>query len=157
MKRILFLAFLMSLFCTRTLKAEDEKQWSINVGGGYMATPDLSTDVGIFNLGVQRHLSKYFSLGGGTGGDYCDGVIIPVYADVRGYYPMGESKFSLIGIVRTGVGIHTEKVDVAFGFELLPGIGLKLSDSSFIHLNVGVGSYDSETMGTFQIGYSYSF
>jgi hypothetical protein len=67
MKRILFLAFLMSLFCSRTLKAEDEKQWSINVGGGYMATP------------------------------------------------------------------------------------------SFIHLNVGIGSYDSETMGTFQIGYSYSF
>ncbi len=65
--------------------------------------------------------------------------------------------FSLIGIVRTGAGIHTEKGDVAFGFELLPGIGLKLSDSSFIHLNVGIGSYDSETMGTFQIGYSYSF
>ena len=157
MKKTFLLAVLLSLFSTVTLSAQNHSLWSINTGVGYTASSGFSRDVGVLNLGVQRHLSKYFSLGGGTGGYYCDGVIIPVYADVRGYYPMGESKFSLIGIVRTGAGIHTEKGDVAFGFELLPGIGLKLSDSSFIHLNVGVGSYDSETMGTFQIGYSYSF
>ena len=153
MTKINFVAFLfVSLFA----KAENERLWSINAGGGYTAKTDFSTDVGVFNMGVQRHLSKYFSLGGGTGVYYCDGVIIPVYADVRGYYPFDNSKFSLVGIVRTGVGIHTKGGPAAFGFELLPGVGLKITDCSFLHINLGVGSYDSTTMGTIQLGYSYS-
>ncbi len=111
MKKILLLAFLfISLFAS----AQEERRWSINGGGGYTAKFDFSTDVGVFNLGVQRHISRYFSLGGGSGVYYCDGVIIPVYADVRGYYPMRDSKFSLIGIVRTGAGIHTKRWPCCF-------------------------------------------
>lgn len=152
MKKVLLLLF---LFVSLLAGAQEKRAWSINVGGGYTAKPNFSTDVGVLNLGVQRHLSRYFSLGGGTGVYYCDGVIIPVYADVRGYYPMGDSKFSLIGIVRTGIGIHTKGGPVAFGFEVLPGVGLNITERSFVHINLGVGSYDSETMGTIQLGYSY--
>ena len=153
MKKILFIAF---IFVSMFASAQDKRLWSINVGGGYTAKTDFSTDVGVFNMGVQRHISKYFSLGGGTGAYYCDGVIIPVYADVRGYYPFDSSKFSLIGIVRTGAGIHTKGGPAAFGLELLPGVGLKITDCSFLHINIGVGSYDGNTMGTIQLGYSYS-
>ena len=155
MKKIMLLAFLMLQFGALTLRAQHERRWSINAGGGYMAMTDFSTDMGVFIMGVQRHLSSHFSLGGGTGSYYCDGVIIPVYADIRGYYPIGNSKLSLLGIVRTGVGIRTEGRDVAFGFELLPGVGVKITDCSFLHINIGVGSYDSSTMGTVQLGYSY--
>lgn len=144
----------MSLFCATTLRAQEERAWSINVGGGYMATPSFSTDMGVLNVGVQRHLSKHFSWGGGTGAYYCDGVLIPVYADVRGYFPIEDSKLSLIGIARTGVCIHTGWGTVIVGGELLPGAGIKITDSSFLHLNIGLGFYDGDIMGTIQLGYS---
>ena len=155
MKKTFLLAFLISLFSTVTLSAQNHSLWSINAGVGYTASSRFSTDVAVFNIGVQRHLSTYFSLGGGTGAYYCDGVIIPVYTDVRGYYPLPDSKFSLIGIARTGFGIHTKGKDMAFGLELLPGIGVNITDQSFLHINLGVGSYDSKTMGTIQLSYSY--
>ena len=154
MKRILLLTVWMSLFGTITMSAQEEKRWSINVSGGYMATTDFMTDMGVFNVGVQRHLSKHFSWGGGTGAYYCDGVIVPVYADVRGYYPIEDTKFSLIGIARTGAGIHTGWGTVIVGGELLPGAGVKITDSSFLHLNIGLGFYDGDIMGTIQLGYS---
>lgn len=34
MKRIMLLAIWMSLFCATTLRAQEERAWSINVGGG---------------------------------------------------------------------------------------------------------------------------
>ena len=154
MKKII--SILALLLCIISVQAEGSGRWSINVAGGYMATSNFSTDVGTFNVGVQRNLSKYFSLGAGTGMYYCDGVIIPVYADFRGYYPVGQSKFSWIGIVRTGVGIPTKGGSAAFGIECLPSIGLKVTNNSLLHLNLGIGSYDSKTMGTVQLGYSHT-
>ena len=152
-KFVSILALLLSMICVH---AESSGRWSINVAGGYMAMSNFSTDVGTFDIGVQRSLSKYFSLGAGTGMYYCDGAIIPIYADFRGYYPVGQSKFSWIGIVRTGVGIPTKGGSTAFGIEGLPGIGYRVTDNSLLHINLGVGSYDSKTMGTIQLGYSHN-
>lgn len=152
-KLFTILALLLCIIC---VQAEGSGRWSINVAGGYMATSNISTDVGTINFGVQRSLSKSFSLGAGTGAYYCDGVIVPVYADFRGYYPVGQSKFSWIGIVRTGVGFPTKGGSAAFGIECLPGIGMKVTDNSLLHINLGIGSYDSKTMGTIQLGYSHT-
>ena len=154
MKKILFLiALLLNVLVVSAQDGQRERLWSINASGGYAASS--GADIGLFNIGVQRHLSKYFSIGGGTGMYYFDGVVIPVYADVRGYYPFENSKFSLIGIVRTGAGIPTKGGPVVFGFDVLPGVGLKISDCSFLHLNLGICHYDSRTMGAVQLGYSY--
>jgi len=156
MKNIVFLiALLFYVLAASAQKIQRERPWSINASGGYAASS--GADIGLFNIGVQRHLSKYFSAGGGTGMYYFDGVVIPVYADVRGYYPFENSKFSLIGIVRTGVGIHTNGGSVVFGFDVLPGVGLKITNCSFLHLNIGICNYDSRTIGAIQLGYSYSW
>ena len=154
MKKII--SILALLLCMVSAWGQSDARWSVNAAGGYMVASDKSADVGTFNLGVQRRLSQYFSLGAGTGMYYCDGVIIPLYADFRGYYPIGQSKFSWIGIVRTGVGFPTRGGYAAFGVECLPGIGLKITSNSLLNINLGVGSYDSKTMGTVQLSYSHA-
>ena len=101
MKKIISL--LLMMMCVSAL-AQTNKHWSIDASGGYAANSSFSTDMGVFNIGVQRHLYDFFSVGVGTGMYYCDGAIVPLYADMRGYYPFQESRFSLLGIVRVGGG-----------------------------------------------------
>lgn len=145
-------ALLLVMMCALGAWAQSDRRWSIDAGGGYATTFNGSADMGIFNVGVQRYLCDFFSVGVGTGMYYCDGVIVPLYADMRGYYPFQTSRFSLIGIVRVGGGWgHYSD----FGLEVLPGVRYKLTEKSHLRVNLGVGLYGNKTMGSVQIGYSH--
>ncbi len=114
--------------------------WSIDISTGYQFYTKGGSGVYAVYLGVQKQLSKYFSLGFTTGSQFPKGgdPIIPVFADFRGICPINDSKIDIIGIVRGGLYVNTNKPSWKdFGIDILPGIQYHATDKIAILINSG--------------------
>lgn len=153
------------LFDEKSLEKETEKVNSSQSASffsgyerntGYRGFVDVESffDAGGVGIGINtthgfQILSDFF-IGAGVGVEYvttdsADGIIIPLYADIRGDLNIfGNSRFSLFGDLKIGAVIGEEA-----GFMLDPMIGLRIGLSERLGLNIGLGCYAISLDGEF--------
>ena len=118
----------------------NNRPWSVDVSTGYQFYTKGGSGLYAVYLGVQKQLSKNYSLGLTTGSQFPKGgdPIIPVFADFRGTYPINNSKIDIIGIVRGGLYVNTNKPSWKdFGVDILPGLQYNVTDKVAIRINSG--------------------
>jgi len=147
---ILFLFIITSVVGIAQNKLE--RKWSIDCGIGYMVN---NTDASIINIGFQKQMTNYLSIGATTGYYICgSGDVIPLLFDARAYFPIGHSNFSWGGIARVGYYTDDSCDDINAAIEILPGIKYKVNKRSELRLNMG-SCTSSETLFNFQLGYTF--
>ena len=148
---VLFLFLSTITFCQAQDKAG--QRWSIDAGIGYMLNDNY--DAGIVNVGFQKRVTNYLSIGATTG-YYIESHddIIPLLFDARADFPIGSTQFSWLGIARAGFYTVNLFDDYSAAIELLPGIKYEFGKHSEIRLNIGFCTA-SETMFSVQLGYSF--
>ncbi|MBQ5983319.1 MAG: hypothetical protein IJL54_14280 [Prevotella sp.] len=131
----------------------NNRPWSVEISTGYQFYTKGGSGVYAVYLGAQKQLSKHFSLGFTTGSQFPKGgdPIIPVFADFRGICPINDSKIDIIGIVRGGLYVNTNKPSWKdFGFDILPGVQYHATDKLVFLINSGFSK-------TFFTGDGYDF
>lgn len=149
------LVLLLFLSTITLCQAQDKagQRWSIDAGIGYMLNDNY--DAGIVNVGFQKRVTNYLSIGATTGfylGSNDD--ITPMLFDARADFPIGSSQFSWLGIARAGFYAVNLFEDYCAAIELLPGIKYTFGKHSEVRLNIGFCTA-SETMFSVQLGYSF--
>ena len=173
-KRYLFIIlafiFTMSLYAqrSRTFRTTESKSrsWSIDISTGYQFYTKGSDGAYAVYLGTQKQLSNYFSLGLTTGSLFPDGgdPTIPVFADFRGICPINDSKIDIIGIVRGGLYVNTNKPSWKdFGGDILLGVQYHATNKLDFRINSGyqkiyfTADGDDFDMIPILLGVSYKF
>lgn len=136
-------------------QAQDKagQRWSIDAGIGYMLNDNY--DAGIVNVGFQKRVTNYLSIGATTGFYLgSDDDITSMLFDARADFPIGSSQFSWLGIARAGFYAVNLFEDYCAAIELLPGIKYTFGKHSEVRFNIGFCTA-SDTMFAVQLGYSF--
>lgn len=142
------LLLLLLVFTSVTMFAqENDKGLSLDVNTGYSFKSKWAQEL----VGVHYRFNKNFSLGFTTG-VYIPSkgsVTIPFLIDARGYYPIEDTKFTAMAVVRGGSYLNTDHIKFkTFGFEVLPGIQYSITDKFAVQLLVGYEMIFNTEAGT---------
>ncbi len=152
-----FLLALLMIVTAGFAQHTNQRKWSIEASAGYMASLKGKSDAAAFCISGQYKFTNYLSLGLSTG-YYYDHNLFPIALDVRGYYPLGLSKWSLVGVLRTGClfsEYYSHYEDV--GVELQPGVMLSLSDRTALRLSTSVSGFNRDILLGVHAGFSFWF
>lgn len=157
------------VFCTCNVFGQKTNPWYVDVSTGYQFYTKGGDGMFAVNIGIQKQISKHFSLGLTTGGQFPKHLdpIIPVLADARFILPIDNSPIDLIGIIRGGWYLDLNNTSHGimnnFGFQVMPGVQFHASKRFDVRFNVGYEKiFTTKSGGDFDmiplhVGVAYKF
>lgn len=171
MKKVVL--FLVMVLSAGSLMAQSDGHRGIDfkVDFGYSISTKSEEGQAISTTGVfGKRFSDYFFLGAGSG-FYMDTKAmekgdkrtqVPVFADIRGYYPLENINIAPFIGLKGGYVINTSNGSDSYLFQIAPGIQIPLTGA--IDLNLAVGyelwiptksEFNNSNLIAFRIGFGF--